>query len=217
MRKKCILFDMDGVLMDSEVGSFTYTQKVLEKRGIKITLEKLLENVGKTSVQTAEKLIKEYSIDETVEEFLHRNRLHGNYYANCKHLPVMDGIYGFLDMLYKKEMRMAVVSSTRSESVLTALNRSGILHWMDAVICGDMVCNPKPDPEGYLTAARLLEADSAECVVFEDSPTGIKAARAAGMKTIAFKGSVLKQDTSKADMEFSCYKECEENIEEILK
>ena len=59
MRKKCILFDMDGVLMDSEVGSFTYTQKVLEKRGIKITLEKLLENVGKTSVQTAEKLIKE--------------------------------------------------------------------------------------------------------------------------------------------------------------
>ena len=88
---------------------------------------------------------------------------------------------------------------------------------MDAVICGDMVCNPKPDPEGYLTAARLLEADSAECVVFEDSPTGIKAARTAGMKTIAFKGSVLKQDTSKADMEFSCYKECEENIEEILK
>lgn len=217
MKKKCILFDMDGVLMDSEVGSFSYTQKILEERGIRIPLEKLLENVGKTSVQTAERLIKEYFIDETVEEFLHKNRLRGNYYANCEYLPVMVGIYDFLTMLQKKEIRMAVVSSTRSESVLTALNRSGILHWMDAVICGDMVKNPKPDPEGYLTAARLLGANSAECVVFEDSPTGIKAARAAGMKTIAFKGSVLKQDTSKADMEFSCYKECEENIEKILR
>lgn len=217
MTKKYILFDMDGVLLDSEAGSFGFMREALLKRGIHIEMDALLGKIGKTGRQVAEELIAEYHITETVEEFLEKNRKLGNYYADSRQLTVMPCLYDFLKLLKSREIGMAVVSSTRAASVLTALNRLALISYMDAVVCGDMVKKPKPDPEGYLKAARWLGAKPQECVVFEDSPIGIRAAQHAGMRVVGFRGSELKQDTSGADFEFDTYAECIRELDNILK
>lgn len=123
MRKKYILFDMDGVLLDSEAGSFGFMRETLLKRGIHIEMDDLLGKIGKTSRQVAEELIREYHLTETAEEFLEKNRKMGNYYADSRELKVMPGIYDFMELLKTRGIRMGVVSSTRAVSVLTALNR----------------------------------------------------------------------------------------------
>lgn len=217
MTKKYVLFDMDGVLLDSEAGSFGFMREILSKRGIHIEMDALLGKIGKTSRQVAEELIAEYHIMETAEEFLEKNRKLGNYYADSRQLTVMPCLYEFLELLKSRGIGMAVVSSTRSMSVLTALNRVSLIPYMDAVVCGDMVKRPKPDPESYLKAAKWLDAAPGECVVFEDSPIGIQAARNAGMRVVGFGGSELKQDTSEADFEFATYAECIRELDNILK
>ncbi|MDO5539336.1 MAG: HAD family phosphatase [Eubacteriales bacterium] len=216
MTRKYILFDMDGVLLDSEAGSFGFMRETLSKRGIHIEMAALLGKIGKTSRQVAEELIREYNLTETAEEFLEKNRKMGNYYADSRQLCVMPGMYEFLELLKSRGIRMAVVSSTRAMSVLTALNRLSLISYMDAVVCGDMVKTPKPDPEGYLKAAGWLKAKPEECVVFEDSPVGIQAARNAGMRVVGFRGSELKQDTSEADFELDTYAECIRELDNIL-
>lgn len=216
MRKKYILFDMDGVLLDSEAGSFGFMRETLLKRGIHIEMDDLLGKIGKTSRQVAEELIREYHLTETAEEFLEKNRKMGNYYADSRELKVMPGIYDFMELLKTRGIRMGVVSSTRAVSVLTALNRLELVSYVDAIVCGDMVKKPKPDPECYLKAAKWLRADPLECVVFEDSPIGILAARNAGMRVAGFRGSELKQDTSEADIEFDTFTQCISEIDSIL-
>ncbi|MDD3337525.1 MAG: HAD family phosphatase [Lachnospiraceae bacterium] len=216
MKRKFVIFDMDGVILDSEVGGFSFLQQNLSKRGIHIGIEELLKKVGKNSYKIAEEIIKEYNIDETVDEFLEKNRKNGSYYTNCKELKTMDGLNELITILNKREIKLAVVSSTRAVSVLTALNRLKIVPHLNAIVSGDMVRNSKPDPEGYLMAADFLGAQPEECVVFEDSPIGIRAAKNAGMRVIGYKGSDLWQDTSAADMECSSYRESIDKLEMIL-
>ena len=216
MRKKYVIFDMDGVLLDSEAGSFRFTRDILEKRGIHVELNELMGNIGKTSRQVAEEIIENHHIPETVDEFLQKNREMGNYYADSKELKVMPGLYEFLEYLKEKSVKMAVVSSTRAAGVLFALNRLSLVSYMDAIVSGDMVKKPKPEAEGYLQAAHCLNARPEECIVFEDSPIGIRAAKKAGMNVVGFKGSELKQDTSEADREVTSFGECIREISKIL-
>lgn len=216
MKRRFVLFDMDGVILDSEAGSFEFTRQILAKRGICVELDYLLKKIGKTSRQVAEEVVREYQLTETAEEFLARNRSYGNYYADSPRLEAMAGLYDFLEFLRGRDIRMGVVSSTGASGVLTALNRLRVLPWMDVVVCGNMVKRPKPDPEGYLLSARWLGAQPGECVVLEDSPIGISAAKNAGMRVIGFRGSVLKQDTSRADLECGSFQECMEKAEQIF-
>ena len=101
---------------------------------------------------------------------------------------------------------MAVVSSTSTVGVITALNRMNLLKYFDAVVCSDMLGGrTKPAPDGYRKAAEFLGEKPEDCIVIEDSPFGIQAGKSAGMFVVGLKASEHKQDTSKADIEVSDY------------
>lgn len=210
---KYVLFDMDGVLLDSEAGAFEMYQKSLRKIGVEISLEELLEQyVGKTSLQISTEILEKYSIQMTPEEFLKLHRSGGSFYAVSDKVVPMEGVVDFLEFLWENGVRMAAVSSTTSVNVLTALNRMGLLKYFDAVICSDMLEQGKPSPEGYLKALGLLKGIPEECIIIEDSAIGVQAGKNAKITVCAYKGASYQQDTSAADMEVYTYQELKEEL-----
>jgi len=205
---KAVLFDMDGVLLDSEIPTFNLMRNTLMCKGVDVTLDELMERyMGKNSNIIYATLIEKYGFNQTVEEFRKDHRkLSGNFYMSGDVKP-MPGLITLLDFLKNKGIRMAVVSSTSSMNVMFALNRLSVLSYFDAVVCGDMVEETKPSPEAYLKAANYLKAAPDECLIVEDSPIGIQAARNAGIRVIGYKGSEHVQDTSQADLQFASHDE----------
>jgi len=202
---RSVLFDMDGVLLDSEIPAFDMLRESLAAFGVQISLEELLTYIGNSTRMIAENVLKKYSPEDNTDEFLSFHASRGSFYATSDKVRPMEGLEEFLLYLKHSNIQTAVVSSTRSVSVLNALNRMNILKYFDIVIGGDMLAHTKPDPEGYNRARRLLGSAIEECLVIEDSPTGIKAAKNAGLKVIGYKGSAYQQDTSGADAEFESY------------
>ena len=100
---------------------------------------------------------------------------------------------------------MAVVSTTEHRLVVTALGRVGLLDLVDLVVGGDDVTRHKPDPEPYARALKALGIAAHEAVAFEDSPSGVASAQAAGVHTLGYTGSSVPQDLSAADELFSSF------------
>ena len=198
---------MDGVLLDSEVGAFEIMRKTLSRLNVELDIEELLKYIGKTSAQIANELVTKYNMGITGEQLRDKYRETGNFYADSDDVVPMPGLVKFLEVLRMDGIKTAVVSSTSSKNVITALNRMGIVKYFDAVICGDMVTNPKPDPEGYLKAAKLVDVLPNDCLVIEDSPHGINAGIAAGMTVVGFSGSEIQQDISRAAMKAASFDE----------
>lgn len=204
---KCVLLDMDGVMLDSEKGAFELLGKTLSTMGVQLPIEELLKFVGRSSLDIASELIETYQLHMTIEEFQMENRKTGNYYVDSETLKPTKDLREFLEYLKLRKIWTAVVSSTRSGNVLTVLNRMQMLKYFDVVICGDMLTEVKPAPEGYLEAAKLLGVKPESCIVIEDSPIGICAGKHAGMFVVAYKGMETKQDTAMADIEINSFRE----------
>ena len=188
-------------------------QKTLQRKGIEESLDTLLAYTGKTSESIFKDLIKKHNINQTLEEFKEDHRKGGSFYADSPDLEPMPGIVEFLEKMKDLGIPMGIVSSTRSKSVVIALNRINLLKYFDIVVCGDMVENHKPSPDGYLLALKFLQGKPEESLVIEDTRIGIQAGKSAGMKVIGFKGSVFRQDSSNADIEVESYRELMDQME----
>ena len=203
---RCVIFDMDGVLLDSEEGAFSMLLETLRMIGIEETMDVMLRDyLGKPGTVIRRELLAKHHSPVTEEELraLHHSR--GSYYAMSDDVRPMDGLVDFLEALRGRDIPMGVVSSTTSRDVLTALNRMRILKYFSAVVCSDALARGKPAPDGYLKAAEYLQAPPEDCLIIEDSPMGIRSARNAGIRVIGYKGSKIAQDTSGADWETASY------------
>ncbi len=206
--KKFVLFDMDGVLLDSELAVFQSLAKTLKTKGIELPEGDFKKYIGKSSMTIAKEIITQYRMPQSPAELLKDHEaLRGSFYSDFPELKPMDGVYECLNKLKLKGIHMAVVSSTESHGVLSALNRFDLLKYFNIVLCGDHVKKTKPSPEGYLLAAKMLCAQPEECVIVEDSPLGIEAGKNAGMLVMALKSSVIVQDTSAADYELRTFED----------
>ncbi|MCI9263783.1 MAG: HAD family phosphatase [Oscillospiraceae bacterium] len=213
--KNYFLFDMDGVLMDSEPLYLKRLQRHMAHYGVEYSPEELEQFVGKTSVSIAETMVRTHDLPLTPQEFLAEEARHcGSFYLDSPELALFPGAEEFLDHLRERGIGTALVSSTSSKSVLSALDRFGMVRRFDAIVCRDMVSNTKPSPEPYLTAARFLGAQAGDCLVVEDSPVGIAAGKAAGMTVAALRASAIRQDITGADLEAGSYQELRGTLEE---
>ena len=100
-----------------------------------------------------------------------------------------------------------MVSSTSTKYIVTALNRMGLTGQFQVIVCGDMVRRPKPAPHSYQLAMSLLGLSPEDCLAIEDSPTGIQAARAAGLQVVGYKGGSVEQETDSASWEVRSFQE----------
>ena len=206
MDKKYILFDFDGVIANTEESNGNYLRQALACFGISLTEEERSRLIGKNDPSLLIELLSKSSNPVTLEELNNKRRQIGNTYENSCIEP-MPGLVAFIKDYRCKEIKTGIVTSTSTRLIITALNRMNMMSLFDVIICGDMCTKSKPDPEGYLKAMKILGAKPEECIVFEDSPAGIHAAKSAGAYVAAYCGSGIKQDIREADISVDSFQE----------
>jgi len=199
MMKKGILFDMDGVLIDSEMSYNYMIQDIFKKKGIDLPLSVCLGQVGKSFSATIDALM-EYWYNSDREELVKlyeesRDSLNMRYSE-----IVFDGVAELMQYCKEQGMKTAVASSSPPSSIQAMAKECKLEKYLDFIISGDSIENPKPAPDIYLLCAKTLGLRPEECIVVEDSTIGIQAAKAAGMFTIAKHHAIIPLDQSKADM-----------------
>ena len=177
-----VIFDMDGVIFDSER---VFLECCIEA-GEHFKLDRVEEVcrlcIGTTSKMTAQILMDEYGPDFPLDEYRKEtNELFWKRYDEAGQLPVKTGVRELLELFKKQGRPLAIASSTRSEVVKRQLNDAGLLDFFDQVIGGEQVTRSKPEPDIFFSAAEALGVAPEKCLVIEDSHNGIRAAHTAGM------------------------------------
>lgn len=181
---KAVVFDMDGVIFDSERAVLECWLALADKYSIKNIESNFLACTGTTMKQTRKIMMEAYGPDFPYDEYAKEASIMYHQRFDGGRLPLKSGIKELLDYLKQNNKKIAVASSTRKAVVVSQLEAAGLLDYFDFVVGGEMVENSKPDPEIYLMACDLLQVSPEEAYAIEDSHNGIRSAHAAGMRPI---------------------------------
>ena len=200
---KAVIFDMDGVLVDTEATYDSHLTGYLKKEfNLDINKDFLDTTRGLSSRSFWEKIFNEFNLTHSIEEVIQHARL--TYFEFLKSHPDLkpiDGVIDLINSLEKSGLLLAVASSASLRRIRMILESLGIQDKFKAIICGDDVEKGKPHPDIYLKAAERLGINPKDCIAIEDATNGIKSAKAAGMKVIAYRDPKHNvQDLSKADL-----------------
>ncbi|MDR6667585.1 HAD family hydrolase [Rhizobium sp. 1399] len=181
---RLVIFDCDGVLVDSEPISISVLVKAMADLGVTITEDQAYERfLGKSLATLISILETEFNVHAN-EEFLESIRT--NLYARFRtELKAMPGIGDAIDAL---GLPCCVASSSQVERIKLSLSVTGLLPKLPNIFSASMVKRGKPAPDLFLYAADQMHVEPRDCIVIEDSPAGIAAAKAAGMTVFAFTG-----------------------------
>ena len=197
-----VIFDFDGIVLDSETPEYESHRRIYERHGVTLTVDEWCGVIGTWSEGHDEQWFRrlcERAADAPERDtyFEERRRL----FEEIVPADPMRGVRDLLTALRDAHVPAAIASSAPARWVVGAVERLGISPLFSAVVTGDQVTHRKPAPDVYLTAAQRLGADPRLSVAIEDSSTGIAAARAAGMKTVAIPHWLTERhDLSAADL-----------------
>ena len=176
---KAVIFDMDGVIFDSERVICDLWLEIAKENDIPGIEELMLKCIGLNDKATDDLFTNTYGDRFPYAEF--KKQISVEYHSRYDggRLPMKPGVKELLSFLKANNVKTALASSTRVETVKNQLRDADILKYFDVVVGGDMVKNSKPNPEIFLKAAEKLGIDPKEAYIIEDSFNGIKAAHAA--------------------------------------
>ena len=184
---KAMLFDMDGVLVDSEPIHFAGRRATLLRYGIKTTDEELANYTGILSETFLIDISKKRDVDIPIAEACEFVKSDFKKVLENYDLKPIDGIPELLKTLHSRNISMAIASSSSPELIDTFVTRLGIKQYFKAFISGQQVEKSKPAPDIYLAAAKAVETLPTDCVVLEDSHNGIVAGHYAHCYCIGFR------------------------------
>ena len=200
---KAAIFDMDGLMFDTESLFSEVQHKIAQKRGKKFTNSTKYKMMGQKAIDAIAIMLNDLEIEENPEDVFQEQNKDYLELIRTKADP-MPGLFHLLDLLDAKGIRKAVATSSLREWVDILFNRFDLYKRFELVITGDMVSKGKPDPEIYLKAVNLLKLKPEECVVIEDGLNGVKSGKAAGCCVAAVPSYFTKdQDFSVADIAVS--------------
>lgn len=202
---KAIIFDMDGVLVDSEPFHVEIEKSLFKRFRLNISDEEHTAYMGKATDVMWSEIIKNKNLSLDVAEMVSVNYQESKkFFSSLSRIDPMPGVVDLLDELKNKGVPMAVASSSDKEAIELIMDKSGLKKYFRHVVNSNRVGKSKPEPDIFLFTAQLLDVDPESCVVIEDSTNGIKAAKAANMYCVAYSGaSSANQDQSLADMKVS--------------
>lgn len=185
---KCIIFDMDGVLIDSEPLHFEFEQEVFHSLGIVVPPELHESFVGTTSRTMWSIIKKTFNVPDAVSDLM-KSESSGflKFLKKRESIGPIKGVSGFLEKLSHSGFNIILASSSPHEQIDFILDRCNIGKYFSVRISGDDVLNGKPDPEIFLLAAETSNFEPETCIVIEDSKNGVTAAVKAGMKCIGYR------------------------------
>ena len=181
---KAVVFDMDGVIFDSERAVMQCWKEVASRHNIPDIEKAILACTGTTMVRTREIMLNLYGADFPYDEYARESSaiFHSRYDGG--RLPMKPGVKELLTFLKKHDKKIALASSTRHQVVTDELRDAGVIEYFDRIICGDMVSRSKPAPDIFLKACEALNISPSDSYAIEDSYNGIRAAHAGGLHPI---------------------------------
>ena len=183
-RIQTVVFDCDGVLVDSEPLGLESFRRALFDQGIDYPFDGLRRFCGVTSHESLQTVLEETASTLDREQFLLAKQKHYENLLEERGLNVFDGVLDLLNELERDGITAAVATSGSTEKVRASFRLTGLDGRFKIIVNGDDIEHGKPAPDIYLKAARLCGCGPSECVAVEDTPPGLKSARAAGMHVV---------------------------------
>ena len=184
MKNKAVIFDMDGVLFDTESMSSNAWFQLAEEWELGDIAELTDLCIGRNRTDIILQFKERFGQEFDADRFLKKGHELVQRWIERDGLPLMKGVKEILQYLKENRYTIGVASSSGTKTVISHMERSGLLGYFDAVIGGDQVRLSKPKPDIYLKACKALQIPPCEAMAVEDSPNGIRAAFAAGMKPV---------------------------------
>ena len=187
---KAILFDLDGTLIDSEHFYLDSWNEILAEVGAELTYDDWVNNyMGTTAHLNAQKIKDKYGLSASVEELTARRKQITIRLFKSTDVALMPFVPESLEYYRSKGLRMAIATSSQREDVEAIFERNGLGHFFEFMMTRNDVNEAKPHPESYLRCVERLGIDKHECIVFEDTHTGIASAKAAGLTCYAIQSN----------------------------
>ena len=198
---KAVLFDMDGVLIDSEPLHAKAFQLAMKEYGLELSEEYCYQFIGRTDRDFARTLVNKYNLNYSEDDLLNsKNEMLSKLEVEVGY-PVIDYVKDLVIDLHSNNIKLAIASSSPMEAIKQTAKKLELTEYFDEYVSGTELKHSKPAPDIFLKAAQMLFVDPSECLVIEDSCHGVCAAKAANMTCIGFYNPHSgKQDLSKADM-----------------
>jgi beta-phosphoglucomutase len=202
---KALLFDFDGVLIQSMEDHYEGWRRALEKYGIDMNPEELFMMEGQGVKAVANEITRKYNIP--VEDTSDIIKDKQNHYNTIKKIRFYPNLLDVLNWASEKQLKMGVVTGGTRSRVKEALESFGLMDYFKAIITSDDVSETKPSPRPYLIAATQLNVDAKDCIVIENAPLGIHSGKSAGMKVIGITTTLTAHHLRDADVVVSDFRE----------
>lgn len=205
--KKAVIFDMDGVISDTQEMHSKAWSKVLEKYGIQLSSDEIsLRFAGMSAKEAFTELLSEYNLEQFIDDAVSEKSAFLRKMFDHKIKPIK-GVKVLINRLMKDGRDMAVATGSGHGSANRVLGALELKEIFPIVVTADDVKATKPSPDVFLMAAEKLERDPKECIVIEDSRNGMMAAHLAGMKCIGLVKNREDTSTYPADKLIESYAE----------
>lgn len=199
MQDFAVIFDSDGVVVDSEPFSLAAFRAAMAEQDVFLNDEDIMANCGLTDADICKYVLRKFGKQVDVDIFHARKQELYEQNVVKGQLKPCEGMEAFLLTLRSKDIPYALASSGSSRKIRFNLKRVGLLDKFPLIISGERVKRGKPEPDIFLLTAERLGVPCDRCVVIEDSLNGIEAAHRAGMVCVAVAGTFTSQALSSAD------------------
>ena len=194
MQYQAVVFDMDGVIFDTERLVIEFWKEVAKKHNIPNIEHTCIQCLGTNRVRTREIFLENYGADFPFDPYRAEvTELFNTHYKGVP-LPTKPGIRDLLSSLQEQDINVGLASSTAQHLVRDEIGTAGLLPYFQTLVCGDMVEHSKPAPDIFLKACEILNADPTKSIAIEDSFNGIRSAHCAGMTPIMVPDQVQPTD-----------------------
>ena len=188
MQYQAVVFDMDGVIFDTERLVIEFWKEVAKKHNIPNIEHTCIQCLGTNRVRTREIFLENYGADFPFDPYRAEvTELFNTHYTK-------PGIRELLSYLQEQDIKVGLASSTAQHLVRDEIGTAGLLPYFQTLVCGDMVEHSKPAPDIFLKACEILNADPTKSIAIEDSFNGIRSAHCAGMTPIMVPDQVQPTD-----------------------
>ena len=206
---QCVIFDMDGVIIDSEEIHKKAYYETFKNLGVEVSEELYKTMTGSSTINAFQKLVNHFNLDDIPEELvLQKRKCYVNYFENDPTLSLVNGVKELIQFLYKQNLRLVLASSSAMVNINRVFSRFDLNEYFTAKISGADLIASKPHPEIFEKAAILGGVSKEQCIVIEDSDNGIEAANKAGIYAIGYRNLLITDQTlNKADLIINDFKE----------
>lgn len=210
---KGVIFDMDGTLIESTEADYRAWEKVFNYYGKSLTYEEYVPLLG---IRSADVIVHRIGIagEDDVKRVLKEKFDHFVDYVGANPIKPVAAAEIFLKSLEPYPVKVALATSSRKEKMTMVLTQLDFMKYFSAIVTGEEVHNSKPAPDIFLKAAERLGLQPEECMVVEDGPVGVAAAKSAGMKCLAITATHPAEKLQQADVVIDTYEDAD--VREIM-